>query len=101
MIQTFLLKFRAIGFCNIQLLCLMIFLINDVAVGQDSTASSNPGIKKIKDVIIYKDTLFHLAFPSVIRKKEGTIVVAFRRALERRLIGEKHTNHLDPNSYLA
>ncbi len=60
-----------------------------------------PGVQKIKDIIIYKDTLFHSAFPSVIKTKNGEILVAFRRAPDRKVFGEERTNHVDPNSYLV
>jgi sialidase-1 len=60
----------------------------------------NGRIRKIKDVIIYNDTLFHSAFPSVIRRPDGELLVAFRRAPERRMFGEGKTVHVDPNSYL-
>ena len=60
----------------------------------------SPGIKKVKDIVIYHDNRFFASFPSVIRKSDGEIIVAFRRAPERRIFGEKRTNHVDPNSYL-
>jgi sialidase-1 len=58
-------------------------------------------IKKIKDILIYEDTLFYASFPSVIKRPDGKLVVAFRRAPDRKIFGEKHTNHTDPNSYLV
>lgn len=61
---------------------------------------SIPGVRKVRDVVIYEDTRFHSAFPSVIKRKNGEIIVAFRRAPERRIFGEKKTSHVDPNSYL-
>lgn len=57
-------------------------------------------IRKVKDVLIYKDTLFHSAFPSIVRRPDGELLVAFRRAPERRMFGEAKTVHVDPNSYL-
>ena len=58
-------------------------------------------IKKIKDIIIYADSNFHSAFPSVIKRKNGDLLVAFRRAPNRKIFGEKHTNHVDPTSQLV
>ncbi len=58
-------------------------------------------IKKIKDILIYEDTLFYASFPSVIKRPDGKLLVAFRRAPDRKIFGEKHTNHTDPNSYLV
>lgn len=56
---------------------------------------------KEKDIIIYSDDQFHSAFPSVVRRPDGELVVAFRRAPNRAIFGEKSTNHTDPNSYLV
>jgi sialidase-1 len=58
-------------------------------------------IRKIKDILIYEDTLFYASFPSVIKRPNGKLCVAFRRAPDRKIFGEKHTNHTDPNSYLV
>lgn len=60
-----------------------------------------PGVKKVKDVLIYKDTLFYSAFPSAVKLSNGEILVSFRRAPDRKVFGEKKNNHLDPNSYLV
>lgn len=59
------------------------------------------GLEKEKDVMIYYDTAFHAAFPSVIKRDNGNYMVAFRRAPDRKIFGEKGTNHVDPNSYLV
>lgn len=56
---------------------------------------------KEKDVVIYKDDRFFSAFPSVVCRKDGDLLVAFRRAPERRYFGEEGSNHTDPNSYLV
>ncbi len=59
------------------------------------------GARKVKDIVIYQDSAFYAAFPSVIKKPDGELFLAFRRAPERRILGEKGTNHVDPNSYLV
>ena len=64
-------------------------------------AATDPGIHKVKDVIIYQDARFHSAFPSVVKRPDGELLVAFRRAPNRLLWGEDHNNHVDPNSYLV
>jgi hypothetical protein len=58
-------------------------------------------IRKVKDIIIYEDARFYSAFPSVVKKPGGEFIVAFRRAPERRMLGEKSVTHTDPNSYLV
>ena len=63
--------------------------------------STSPGLEKIKDLIIYKDSLFYSSFPSVVKRPDGEILVAFRRAPDRRLFGEQGISHTDPNSYLV
>ena len=67
-------------------------------------AASEPsatGIRKLADVIIYQDDKFYCAFPSVVRRPDGELIVAFRRAPNRRLFGEPANTHTDPNSYLV
>lgn len=59
------------------------------------------GIRKVKDIIIYKDSLFYSAFPSVVKRPDGEILVAFRRAPDRRLLGQQGISHTDPNSYVV
>lgn len=58
-------------------------------------------IVKKKDIVIYKNDNFYATFPSVIKNKEGKIVVAFRRAPDRKIFGENGNFHVDPNSYLV
>lgn len=59
-----------------------------------------PGVRKIKDILIYEDATFYSSFPSVVKRPNGELLVAFRRAPDRKIFGEKGTNHTDPNSYL-
>ena len=59
------------------------------------------GVRKVKDIVIYKDSLFFSTFPSVITRADGEVLVAFRRAPDRKIFGEPRTNHIDPNSYLV
>lgn len=58
-------------------------------------------IRKVKDVIIYQDSLFYNAFPSVVKKANGELLVAFRRAPNRQMLGERGNRHVDHNSYLV
>lgn len=66
-----------------------------------AAGSGDPGIHKLKDLVIYRDDRFYSSFPSVIRRPNGELLVAFRRAPERRALGERSTSHTDPNSYLV
>jgi hypothetical protein len=68
----------------------------NIYAAQDSI----PGVRKIKDVLIYKDTSFYSTFPSVVKRPDGELLVAFRRAPNRMIFGEKGNNHVDHNSYL-
>jgi sialidase-1 len=98
----YFLKFKVIRpYVTVWLITLSFFFINLSAFSQEKKEELSPGLRKVKDVVIYMDTMFHSAFPSVIKMKDGKLVVAFRRAPERRMIGEKHTHHVDPNSYLV
>src|SRR3546814_20914409 len=60
----------------------------------------SPSMRKIRDVIIYRDIRFHSAFPSVVRRPDGTILWVLRSAHNRSVFGEKGTSTVDPNSYL-
>jgi sialidase-1 len=62
--------------------------------------STKPDLVKVRDIVIYEDSNFYSSFPSVIKRADGEIIVAFRRAPDRKIFGEKGTNHVDPNSYL-
>ncbi|MEA3477409.1 MAG: sialidase family protein, partial [Bacteroidota bacterium] len=57
--------------------------------------------QKVRDFVIYEDSSFYAAFPSVIKNEDGEILVAFRRAPERKVFLEKRSTHVDPNSYLV
>jgi hypothetical protein len=56
---------------------------------------------KIKDIIIYQHDQFYCAFPSVVCRPDGELLVAFRRAPDRKSLGEDRNSHIDPNSYLV
>ena len=65
-------------------------------------AESSPRqLRKVEDIIIYQDDRFYSAFPSIVRRPNGELITAFRRAPNRRLLGEKSVSHTDPNSYLV
>lgn len=74
-----------------------VFLLSTLAI---AAAENAAGIKKIEDVVIYQDARFHNAFPSIVRRPDGELLVAFRRAPDRRLLGDEKYTHADPNSYL-
>ncbi len=58
-------------------------------------------LRKLEDIVIYEDAKFYVAFPSIVRRPNGDLLVAFRRAPERRALGEPSAGHTDPNSYLV
>ncbi len=66
----------------------------------NQSENSGNNVRKIKDIVIYQDSLFHAAFPSAIKREDGKILVAFRRSPDHRIFGEPYSNHVDPNSYL-
>jgi hypothetical protein len=65
------------------------------------TSALGETIRKLDDLVIYSDDNFYSAFPSIVQRPDGELLVAFRRAPERRMFGEKNTSHTDPNSYLV
>ena len=82
--------------------CLVCIMSAESSAQRTQTPTDSlSGIRKIQDVVIYDDERFHAAFPSVIQRPDGEIIVAFRRAPDRKIFGEKGSNHVDPNSYLV
>jgi hypothetical protein len=67
----------------------------------DHPAKSTVGIRKVEDIVIYQSEKFYCAFPSIVRRPDGELLVAFRRAPNRRLLGEKGYSHTDANSQLV
>ncbi len=57
-------------------------------------------VKKLKDVIVYSDDEYYASFPSVVCRPDGSLLLAFRRAPERRMRPNGVTTHADPNSWL-
>ena len=86
-------------------ICIALSLITPVQswgkIPVSESESSNASIRKVKDVVIYEDSKFYCAFPSVVKRPKGELLVAFRRAPDRRAFGEKGNSHVDPNSYLV
>ena len=68
--------------------------------GEPPLKASSIRVRKMQDLVIYKDDKFYSSFPSIVRRSDGELLVAFRRAPERRVLGEHGTSHTDPNSYL-
>jgi sialidase-1 len=69
--------------------------------GEQAPKVAATAVRKVGDVVIYKDDKFYSSFPSIVRRSDGELLVAFRRAPERRGLGERSTSHTDPNSYLV
>ncbi len=74
-----------------------LILLLAAAAPQAETA----GLRKIEDIIIYRDPTFYAAFPSIVTRPDGELIVAFRRAPDRRIYGESRNTHVDANSYLV
>jgi sialidase-1 len=72
-----------------------------LVVGITGSVFAQAAITKEKDIILYRDTNFYSAFPSIVTRPSGELVAAFRRAPDRRVFGEKGNSHTDPNSYLV
>src|SRR5690606_23924265 len=83
------------GFARTLVLCIIAFtpMLN-------ATPDSS-GLRKVEDVVIYRDDRFHCAFPSVVKLTDGDLLLAFRRAPNRLRYGETRNTHTDPNSYLV
>ena len=81
-------------------LVLVAFALNAAGSTEAQTVNGT-GLRKDADIVIYEDARFYSAFPSIVRRSSGELIVAFRRAPERRRLGERGTTHTDPNSYLV
>ncbi len=77
---------------------LLLLLISPVLHAEP--AKTSPGIKKIEDRTVYHGETFYSSFPSIVRRPDGELLVAFRRAPDRRMLGGGKYSHSDPNSYL-
>ena len=60
-----------------------------------------PGVREVSDTVIYQENRFYATFPSVVKRPDGELLVAFRRAPSRVALREKTESHIDPNSYLV
>jgi sialidase-1 len=85
--------------CRIVIAVLLIVMSVEKTLAQ--RAGPKATIRKLEDIVIYEDAKFYAAFPSMVRRPNGDLLVAFRRAPERRVLGEASAGHTDPNSYLV
>lgn len=81
------------------IICHLLVCFNSLAADERS-GKSYASPRKAGDVTIYKDDKFYSAFPSIVARPDGELIVAFRRAPERRAFGENQVTHTDANSYL-
>ncbi|MBA4149574.1 MAG: exo-alpha-sialidase [Verrucomicrobia bacterium] len=70
-------------------------------VSGQTVKANNSSIRKVEDIVIYNDAKYYSAFPSIVRRANGELIVAFRRAPNWRALGTKGYTHTDPNSYLV
>jgi len=78
----------------------LVFLMS-LSVVPLSAKKAEPQIEKVKDVVIYSDPDFFSSFPSVVKLRNGKIIVAFRRAPDRRIFSENPGHHIDDNAYFV
>ncbi|HEX7893507.1 MAG TPA: sialidase family protein, partial [Terriglobales bacterium] len=101
--QSFLLGLtlvkRFIAAMNRAFLLTTLLLVSLALVRAES--KSVAPVRKVTDVLIYQDDKFYSAFPSIVQRNDDELLVAFRRAPNRKLLGEKSNSHTDPNSQLV
>jgi len=78
-----------------------LFLIGGHLLGATKSPDASGGIRKIEDIVVYEDARFYSSFPSIVKARDGELLVAFRRAPDRRTLGTPGVTHTDPNSYLV
>ena len=77
-------------------------MLASIAPSPAAERAAAPGsIRKAEDIVIYEDAKFYSSFPSIVRRPNGDLLVAFRRAPERRALGETGITHTDANSQLV
>jgi len=82
------------------ILALALLSMSAAVEAKEKTGNVPPQIRKIGDIVIYQNEQFYCAFPSIVRQPKGELLVAFRRAPNRRVLGEKGYSHTDANSQL-
>jgi hypothetical protein len=55
----------------------------------------------VGNTAIHSDPLFYAAFPSILSRPSGELIVAFRRASHRRRLYAASVTHCAPDSYLG
>jgi sialidase-1 len=81
-------------------LTLLLIMLGGSASLPTAQAATAPA-RKVRDVMIYQEPKFYAAFPSIVRRPDGELLVAFRRAPSRIALGETREGHTDPNSFLV
>lgn len=75
----------------------LVLLIQAVAAAAQGGSAQ---VKKLEDVVVYRDPMYYSAFPSLVVRPDGEILCAFRRAPDRRALWNAPANtHTDANSY--
>lgn len=88
------------NFCACSILLSLLFVAGFVEGAEPHSVNQIPAIRKIKDIVIYRDDTYYSSFPSIVKRPSGELLVAFRRAPDRRRLGDTRVTHTDPNSYL-
>jgi hypothetical protein len=58
-------------------------------------------LRQVKDLVIYQQERYYAAFPSIVTRPTGELILAFRRSPERAFVRDGRGSHADPNSYLV
>ena len=58
-------------------------------------------MRVLEHISIYSDEAYYSAFPSIVARPDGELLVAFRRAPDRRRFFAARHTHTDPSSYLV
>jgi len=57
-------------------MCLGFFWCSQLSATENRAPSRN-GLRKLDDIVIYEDAKFYAAFPSIVRRPNGDLLVAF------------------------
>jgi hypothetical protein len=80
---------------------LLIFISAPSATTGGQTSEARTTIAKVKDLVSYRDDTFYSSFPSIVRRADGELLVAFRRAPYPANFGNARYTHTDAASKLV
>ena len=77
----------------------LIFPLFLIGLATPANAQQKLTVHKLEDIVIYRDDKFYSSFPSIVCRPDGELIVAFRRAPDRRPFGEPRSHPPELGSF--